>query len=249
VCRIDVEPGSAAFTALGARVISPDRPGVGGSDRAPGRTTYDFADDARELLDALGIERCAVMGWSFGGQYAAAVAARLPERVHRLAIIAGCLPLDDAATLHDLNATDRRLTWLSRHAPVVARAGIGAMSRYARRMPRRVASSQARRSPVPDAAALHESGDWFGRALAEGTGHALGVVDEYRAATAPWGFGLAQVEAPAHVYQGCADPMVPPAWAPRIAGALADARLTTYEGEGHMIALSHRGDVVRDLVA
>jgi hypothetical protein len=43
--------------------------------------------------------------------------------------------------------------------------------------------------------------------------------------------------------------MVPPAWAPRIAGALADARLTTYEGEGHMIALSHRGDVVRDLVA
>src|ERR1700690_4235043 len=62
VCRFDVEPSAAAFHDRRARVISPDRPGVGGSDRRPGHSTADWADDVRELLDALGIERCAVMG-------------------------------------------------------------------------------------------------------------------------------------------------------------------------------------------
>ena len=84
MCRFDVEPCAAEFAALGAFVVSPDRPGVGGSDRKPGRSTVDWVDDARELLDALGIDRVAVMGWSMGGQYAAAVAARMPDRVRRL---------------------------------------------------------------------------------------------------------------------------------------------------------------------
>ena len=54
VCRFDVEPCARRARGLGARVISPDRPGVGSSDRKPGRATVDWADDARELLDALG---------------------------------------------------------------------------------------------------------------------------------------------------------------------------------------------------
>ena len=112
VCRFDVEPCADEFVVMGLRVISPDRPGVGGSDRQPGRSTGDWADDARELLDALSIDRAAVMGWSLGGQYAAAVAARLGDRVTKLAIIAGCPPLNDDERFAELNRLDRRLAAL-----------------------------------------------------------------------------------------------------------------------------------------
>ncbi len=108
LCRFDVEPCSADLAAAGLRVLSPDRPGVGGSDRAPGHSTADWVDDARQLLDALGLERVAVVGWSLGGQYAAAVAARLGERVSAAAIVAGCPPLDDHDRFVELNTTDRR---------------------------------------------------------------------------------------------------------------------------------------------
>ncbi len=120
LCRFDVEPCAAEFAAAGLRVVSPDRPGVGGSDRKPGRSTRDWVDDARELLDALEIERCAVMGWSLGGRSAAAVAAGLGDRVTRAAIVAGCPPLDDHARFAQLNRLDRTLAKLSKRAAPVA---------------------------------------------------------------------------------------------------------------------------------
>jgi pimeloyl-ACP methyl ester carboxylesterase len=249
VSRIDVEPNEADFRRLGAMVVSPDRPGVGGSSRKPGHSTGGWADDARELVDALGIDRFAVMGWSEGGQYAAAVAAHLGDRVTRAAIIAGCLPLDDAATFAELNAFDRRFATMSTKRAWMARGVFGSMTFLARHLPKQYAKFSARSMPEPDAAVIRRHSGWFARASAEGGRNSHGVVDEYRAFVAPWGFTLADVQVPVHVYQGSVDGLVPPKWAGRIAAALSDATLTTYDGEGHFIAVTHRGDVVRDLLA
>jgi hypothetical protein len=48
---------------------------------------------------------------------------------------------------------------------------------------------------------------------------------------------------------GTDDSLVPPAWGARLAAAIPGAGLTEYQHEGQMIAVSHRGDVVRDLIA
>ncbi|NLT07691.1 MAG: alpha/beta hydrolase, partial [Solirubrobacterales bacterium] len=40
---------------LGVRVVAPDRPGVAGSARQPGRRLLDWPADAAALADALGI--------------------------------------------------------------------------------------------------------------------------------------------------------------------------------------------------
>ena len=248
LCRFDVEPCAQEFHALGVSVVSPDRPGVGSSDRHPGHSTVDWVDDVRELLDALGIDRCAVMGWSLGGQYAAAVAARLGDRVTRAAIIAGCLPLDDAGTFAQLNKTDRRFARLSTRAAPVARAVFAVSAMLARRSPERYARRAAKHSPAADGGVITANAEWFGKAVAEGGRSTAGVVDEYRAFVAPWGFTLADIAVPVHLYQGTADELVPPAWAATMEGAIAGAVRTSYDGEGHFIALSRRGDVVRDLV-
>src|SRR5436190_22726157 len=83
-----------AYADVGARVLTYDRPGYGGSDRFRGRRVVDCVADVSAIADSLGIERFAVSGGSWGGPHSLAVAARLPERVTRAACIAGVAPFD-----------------------------------------------------------------------------------------------------------------------------------------------------------
>ena len=85
--------------------------------------------------------------------------------------------------------------------------------------------------------------------MGEGGRNGAGMVDEYRAFVGPWGFALNDIAVPTHIYQGTADQLVAPSWAKELAAGIAGAELTEYDSEGHMIALSHRAEVVRALVA
>ncbi len=69
------------------RLIIPDHRGFGWSG-APGRGYHPaaFAADALALLDALGLERVAVLGHDWGGFAAFLLAARHPVRVRRLMV-------------------------------------------------------------------------------------------------------------------------------------------------------------------
>jgi pimeloyl-ACP methyl ester carboxylesterase len=71
------------------RVLIPDQRGHGSSD-APACCygTSDFAEDARLFLDAVHVDRAMVVGHSLGSFVAQAMAARYPERVDRLALLA-----------------------------------------------------------------------------------------------------------------------------------------------------------------
>jgi pimeloyl-ACP methyl ester carboxylesterase len=248
LCRFDVEPCAADFAELGVRVLSPDRPGVGGSDRRPGRSTADWVDDVQQLLDALGVDQVAVMGWSMGGQYAVAVAARLPERVTKLALVAACPPLDDPARFAELNRMDRRLARLSQRAAPIARASFSLTARLGRRSPLRLARFEAKHSPPSDAAVIDAHDEWLGLAIGEGGRHGAGMVDEYRAFVAPWGCSLDDLAVPTVVHQGTADMLVQPHWADVLGAAIRDARVVTHDGEGHMIGISRRREIVRSLL-
>ena len=127
-CRLDVEAAASAAGQCGVRLISPDRPGVGRSDPQAGRTILDWANDVSELLDLLAIDRFAAMGWSLGGQYAAALGYALSSRVTRVAIIAGALPLTEPGMFGQLPTIDRLYSELSRRAPWLARQCFRAMT-------------------------------------------------------------------------------------------------------------------------
>lgn len=69
------------------RVICLENRGIGKSDAPAGPySVRDFAEDARALLDHLGIEKCRVVGHSMGGFAAQALAAHHPERVARVVL-------------------------------------------------------------------------------------------------------------------------------------------------------------------
>jgi pimeloyl-ACP methyl ester carboxylesterase len=69
------------------RCITYDLRGVGQSAvPEPGYTIKDMALDARALLDALGIERAHIAGYSLGGAIAQEIALSVPERVLSLSL-------------------------------------------------------------------------------------------------------------------------------------------------------------------
>ena len=71
------------------RVILFDKRGTGLSDRAPGASTLEERmDDVRAVMDAVGSDSAAVMGWSEGGTIASLFAATYPERTRALILYA-----------------------------------------------------------------------------------------------------------------------------------------------------------------
>jgi len=88
----------------GFRVYLPDLPGYGRSER-PGDFSYSVRDEGDAVvgfLDALGLKRVDLGGWSMGGWIVQVVAARHPERVRRLMLF-------DSAGLYERPTWDTRL--------------------------------------------------------------------------------------------------------------------------------------------
>ena len=81
-----------SYERTGARVITYDRPGYGGSTRLPGRPVVHAAADVVAIADALEFGEFAVGGVSGGGPHALAVAAQCGGRVARCATVVGIGP-------------------------------------------------------------------------------------------------------------------------------------------------------------
>jgi pimeloyl-ACP methyl ester carboxylesterase len=87
-------PLAAALPELD--LVALDLPGHGHSAHRPERSWYhyvDYLDDALAALDALGWERCVMLGHSLGGAVASVLAAARPARVERLVVIEALGPL------------------------------------------------------------------------------------------------------------------------------------------------------------
>ena len=86
-------------------VVAHDQRGLGETDVPPGPYTMaDYAADALAVLDAVGWDRCRVIGVSFGGMVAQELAVTAPERVERLVLCCTSPGGDGGASypLHEL---------------------------------------------------------------------------------------------------------------------------------------------------
>ena len=249
LCGLDVAAFDDTASDLGVRIVSPDRPGIGRSGAKLHRSTGDWADDVAALLDALAIDRAAVLGWSMGGQYALACAARIPDRVTRTVVIAGAVPLDDDA-FSQLNAMDRRFTRLSQHHPHLASTTFKTLGEIARRTPDVWAHLTTRGAVPHEADALEALPDGgIAEAAAVALAHGEGMVEEYRAWVRPWGFTPEDVQGHVTIFQGDADDLVPPEWGTELAQRIPDAQLEVLPGEGHFLGYRHQERVLRALVS
>jgi pimeloyl-ACP methyl ester carboxylesterase len=243
--RLDAAPAHEAALALGIRLISPDRPGMGRSTFQPGRRLLDWPDDVTALTAALGIDEFAVMGWSSGGPYAAVCGARMPDRVTAVALLSSAVPFELVGTTKGLSRDDRILLLLVRSAPRLAsallRVSIGDATET------RLYREIRRTFPPVDRAALEERGSvdeavgFVKESMRQGS---EGVLQDYRVFGAPWGFDLGEVTMPVQIWEGSEDHTGPPAYRELLLRHLPHAQLSIVPGEGHLSLLQHRAPAI-----
>ncbi|MFC4942515.1 alpha/beta fold hydrolase [Pseudonocardia sp. GCM10023141] len=184
-------------------------------------TLSDMAADAIGLLDALGIDGVHAVGVSMGGQIAQTMAIEHPDRVRSLTSIS--TTSGDPAVGQSWPGTWERL------------AGPPATNR-GQAMDRAVATLRVAGSPgfVLDEAQVRErAGRIYERAVPDDAGM-------MRQAVATIASGdrtplLQQLDVPALVVHGAADPMVDVSGGRATAAAIPGAELVVFEGMGHNI--------------
>jgi pimeloyl-ACP methyl ester carboxylesterase len=242
-CRLDVAAAQPVAHQADVRLISPDRPGVGLSDPRPGRTVLQWTSDVAELLDALDVDRFAVMGWSMGGQYAAAVAHALRHRVTRLAIIAGALPLTEPGIFDQLPMMDRLYTRMSQRTPWAAAACFAVMRFVAQYAPTLYGRLAARELGPADGAVIRDEGfGTFALMSREALRQPRGVVEDYRAWVRPWGFKPEDLDLPVDIWAGTSDELVNRDWPHELARRIPGATLHLRAG-GHFMAHLHYREI------
>ncbi|HSQ03632.1 MAG TPA: pimeloyl-ACP methyl ester esterase BioH [Burkholderiales bacterium] len=211
------------------RVTALDLPGYGASDSCRPYTLERIT----EQLAVQAPQRCAVVGWSLGGQIALHWARQCPEQVNRIGLVA---------------ATPRFVTGLDWPHGVEARV----LDDFRASLRAHPEDTLAR------FALLQAQGDRAARDVARQLrAHAIRPEDSMRATLED---GLANlrdndlreqlkaVTQPALVLQGEEDALVPPSVAEYLSAALPHARLVTLPGVAHAPLVSVPGAVAHELL-
>jgi pimeloyl-ACP methyl ester carboxylesterase len=224
------------------RVLLPSRPGYGATPLSVGRTYEAHADAYAALLDALSIERCAVVGVSGGGPSAAAFASRHPGRT--MALVQVC-----AMAAH-LVSVPRGTRWsvapgLADLLTPVARA----VGRRRLKDPRRV-EAELQRSLTPDELARskldqrivedllrHARSMIEGPSLLPGMRNDLAQIDAAHKSAPP---DYAGVACPSLLLYADADEVIGLEHGRFYQDALPRAQMKIIEGAGHVFALTRR---------
>jgi pimeloyl-ACP methyl ester carboxylesterase len=249
--NLNINP--AIIESLGARVIVPDRPGIGQSDHQPGRRIVDWPSDVGELTSHLGVGRFAVLGSSGGSAYALACGAHLPQ-VKAVGIVGGVAPLDVPGMLKSFSVPLRMMFRLGRSAPGVLNWLYRMNLRAIRRGGHKAGQRMAAMSPPPDRTLILERPEiaagfmaCFEEACRNGT---RGPVTDTSLIARPWGVDLTTIPVPVMVWHGVQDRNVPVECAQYFARTIPDCKATFYPDDAHLsVPFNHQAEIFSALVA
>jgi pimeloyl-ACP methyl ester carboxylesterase len=226
----------------GFRCLLPSRPGYGRTPASTGRSYDEQADALVALLDAFGIEKCAVVGLSGGGPIAIALAVRHHERASALVMACAMAPHLITAPL------PMRLAKVPGVAEVLGGA-IRARGRLRVRRPevvdaqitkpltvleRRLVASDPR---VRTDLVRHELGHLEAPLGLPGLRNDLAQIERAKRMPPP---SFAGVSCPTLVMHGERDTVIGTSHARFYADGLPDADVAVFDDSGHLFALTRR---------
>ncbi|MDT0614774.1 alpha/beta fold hydrolase [Streptomyces lancefieldiae] len=237
--------GAGVVDRLGVRLVSVDRPGLGASTPAPGRTLADFAADVRRLCARRGLGRPAVVGNSQGAPFALACAEAGPAAALALVSAADEIAAPEFADV--LPPELRALTDRAVRDPAAAEeffAGFDAD-----------AMGELVMGGSPDCdLAVYRDPDFsaaYRRALAEGfaQGAAAGYARDTVLAMGRWPFALDRVTVPVDIWYGEQDTSHSPDHGVLLATRLPGARRHVVPGIGGALLWTHAEQILTTLLA
>jgi pimeloyl-ACP methyl ester carboxylesterase len=221
--RLSRHPDDSIAGSLGIRLISVERSRL--VDRR--RTLLSWARSVGSLADRLGVDRAAVVGWSAGGPHALAVAAALPERVTRAAVVAGMPPP------HGLGAMPRDTRQVIRIARISPTIAARPLARWGRRPV----------APTGDPDCDRAYADGRAESFRDG---ARWLALELALLSRPWGFDLGSIRVPVTLWYGERDHVTPVSIGRDFERALPNASLRVVD-DGHQLLFSRWREILADL--
>jgi pimeloyl-ACP methyl ester carboxylesterase/diadenosine tetraphosphate (Ap4A) HIT family hydrolase len=251
--RLMRHPDETIVEKLGARIITPDRPGYGRSDFQPGRKLLDYPDDMVQLADALGIDRFAVFGVSAGGPYVAACAYKLAERITRAAIVSGAAPMNRRGAFEGMHPAWKTAFRATRDLPAwLLRAPLWVQSRSASRTPEQALTNFASMLSDTDREKLRRpeirARVVLSRAESTRQGH-RGWVHEAKIIMSPWGFRLEKISTPVHLWYWEGDLAIPPQMGRYLESRIPNTSGHFFPDGGHLSIYDYWGEIIEALVA
>jgi pimeloyl-ACP methyl ester carboxylesterase len=234
---------------LNVHLIAPDRPGYGLSDFQPGRGFLDWPADITEMVEALGIDRFAVMGHSGGGPHVAAVAYQMPEGLTATALISSAAP--PGSTNEGMALMFRVVNFLMGFAPPLNRL-MNQQTANQLSDPDKFFAQWGKMSKA-DGKLFETNPEVKIKIVAEmreayrqGVDH---IVHEHELFKQTWGFPLEEISKTVQIWHGLADPQSSPAWSRYLAERIPDNRTHFIPNEGHFsILVNHQEDIINGVL-
>jgi pimeloyl-ACP methyl ester carboxylesterase len=241
-------PGSGAFDpepeqtfARGVTLIGVDRPGYGRSEPVTDRwaSVASAADDLAEVIEQRGTGPVGVAGWSAGGRVALALAARRPDLVERVAVLATPAPDDEVPWIPPEQKAG--LDALRGQPPAEAHAALAAqLAPIAPADPYKPDALKLFGAGAADSAALRGGGRerlgaMLATALAQGVTGLAADIAGY--SLQPWGFELSEVRPKTLLLYGSQDPIAASRHGRWWQQRLPDARLEMVPQAGHLLVI------------
>jgi pimeloyl-ACP methyl ester carboxylesterase len=221
----------------GIRALSFSRAGYGISDRNEGRTVFSNNGDVRELLDSFGIRDFISIGWSGGGPHALATTMMTGSKgaitlagvgeygVPDLDFLAGMGPENEEEFGEALKGEAEISAWMDKNAVPF----------------KDVTDNEIREAlggligDVDKKALDGVIADEYATATRKGLAVSFdGWIDDDIAFVQPWGFALADISVPVHIWQGDDDFMVPHAHSYWLEKHIPTGKLNFVPGHGHI---------------
>ena len=252
--RTMAELAHDAARDLGARIISPDRPGIRDSGFQAGRLLIDWPPLLNEIADRLGIDRFRILAISGGAPYAYASGQATPARVEKIAVVSGAPPLDQLEDHEGLLPIHRRMLRLRARRPELLKLLFYLARPFAAmRLPIRLRPLLLKFLQPCDANVLRESRAFevcFESARQAWRSSANGVMTDAEIYATPWGFSLEQVRVPVSLWHGTKDRTFAPRLAKEVADRLPDCQFHLIQDAGHYsLPIRHIHEILADLLA
>lgn len=254
--RLDVSFGEEIARTAGVRVISFDRPGYGRSESGA-YSLVSIARDVADVVDRLGVDRFATLGWSGGGPFALAAAAVLGQRVTQVGVAGALAPFQEMpGAMDSFTGNDRAALAFLPDDP--ARAAEQFRVGNEEMLTALLSAREAEDTPWVDWMWGESDADVIKdpvmrRALTslvrEGLRQgATGICWDNVAWSGAWGFDLGAVLCPVHLWYGGRDRMAPLVNGQWLSENLPDATLTVHPEEGHLVPMRHWHQILAALV-
>jgi pimeloyl-ACP methyl ester carboxylesterase len=237
-CRIEAGFADPAGRRAGFRLIATDRPGFRRSSFQKNRRFGDWPRDILALAEHLDVDRFGVAGHSGAGPHLFACGVFLdPARLKFIGALCPWGPVASPKIRSELNRLDRAFAALAHRMPGIMRIGFAPMGWAARTAPDlflrvlKSSVSNADKVILERDSVARRFRDMQREAFRQGS---RGAAHEADIAYSDWGFDIASVRVPAHIWLGDEDIFVTAEMGRDIAETIPGVDFHWVEGAGHL---------------